>query len=138
MWMQILSWHKGDVRNACVPAMIAMGAGIVMLATALGPVRRRFYDLFFRVHHLYLAYLVFFAFHAVYEMYILIVPVLLFFVDRFIRFVQSRKTVDVLSAKVLASGAMELRVSKPESTFQSLVFLVFIFDSCQYVHNLFG
>lgn len=88
-----------------------------MFVTALERVRRKSFDIFFIVHHLYLVFLVFFVFHvAVVHFYV--APVLLFFLDRFFRMVQSRRKVDVLSARILPSGAMELKFAKPSSNTQ--------------------
>uniref|UniRef100_A0A9I9E6I5 Uncharacterized protein n=1 Tax=Cucumis melo TaxID=3656 RepID=A0A9I9E6I5_CUCME len=40
--------------------------------------------------------------------------------DRFLRFIQPRTTVDVISAKPLPCGTVELFLSKPKSTVESI------------------
>lgn len=90
----------------------------MMFVTALERVRRKSFDIFFTVHHLYLVFLVFFVFHVAAFVHYYVAPVLLFFLDRFFRMVQSRRKVDVLSARILPSGAMELKFSKPSSNTQ--------------------
>ncbi|BBM97679.1 ferric-chelate reductase [Marchantia polymorpha subsp. ruderalis] len=123
----LLHWYPHDV--AVLPGWIALGAGLLMFVTALERVRRKSFDIFFIVHHLYLVFLVFFVFHvAVVHFYV--APVLLFFLDRFFRMVQSRRKVDVLSARILPSGAMELKFAKPSSlNYYSLSFLYVLFPS---------
>ncbi|KAG6548648.1 hypothetical protein Mapa_009802 [Marchantia paleacea] len=107
-------WPTGHKRFAPFPAVVAFVAGVIMLLMSLSNVRRKNFNLFFIVHHLYLVFLVFFAFHAVTQMPFVVIPVLLFFLDRFMRMVQSRKSVDVLSMRVLPSNVLELKFAKPE------------------------
>ncbi|BBN10086.1 ferric-chelate reductase [Marchantia polymorpha subsp. ruderalis] len=109
LWM----WqHKGI---AFFPGIIALGAGVLMLVTAFERVRRNHFNLFFLTHHLYFVFLLFFLFHCVSQMVYVVTPILLFFLDRFIRMVQSQKSVDILSTKVLPSGAIELKFAKPDN-----------------------
>ncbi|BFI31287.1 ferric-chelate reductase [Marchantia polymorpha subsp. ruderalis] len=124
----ILHWHGQGV--AIVPGWIALAAGLMMFVTALERVRRKSFDIFFTVHHLYLVFLVFFVFHVAAFVHYYVAPVLLFFLDRFFRMVQSRRKVDVLSARILPSGAMELKFSKPSSlNYYPLSFLYVLFPS---------
>ncbi|CAI9303269.1 unnamed protein product [Lactuca saligna] len=52
--------------------------------------------------------------------------IFLFMLDRFLRFFQSRKTVDILSAKCLPSGTVELVISKPEGLQYNALSWVFL------------
>ena len=88
--------------------LVAWVFGLVMWATSLSFVRRRFYDIFFSVHHLYLLFSLFWLYHAVWNYHFFIVPVMLFFIDRFLRMIQSSTVVRVSSAKLLENGAVEL------------------------------
>jgi ferric-chelate reductase len=45
--------------------------------------------------------------------------IFLFVIDRFLGFCQSRRTVDIISAKCLPSGTVELILSKPRSNTSS-------------------
>lgn len=103
--------------------MVALAAGVIMMFTALEVVRRKFFDLFFVSHQLYLVFLIFYMFHVVSYVSYMIVPLLIFFLDRFMRAVQSRKSVDVLSAKVYTNGLIELRFAKPASKYACLCHL---------------
>lgn len=115
--------------------MVALSAGVIMMLTAIEWVRRKFFDLFFVSHQLYLVFLIFFGFHVVNRVLYVIVPVLIFFLDRFMRAVQSRKAVDVLSAKVYSSGIIELKFAKPASTYACLCHLNLKFGQVEYSHN---
>ncbi|BBN10085.1 ferric-chelate reductase [Marchantia polymorpha subsp. ruderalis] len=106
-------WRWQHQGIAYLPGIIALAAGLVMLATALEKVRRNHFNIFFLTHHLYLVFLLFFLFHCVSQMVYVVTPILLFFLDRFIRLVQSRRSVDILSTRVLPSGAIELKFAKP-------------------------
>ena len=88
--------------------LVAWVFGLVMWATSLSFVRRRFYDIFFSVHHLYLLFSLFWLYHAVWNYHFFIVPIMLFFIDRFLRMIQSSTVVRVSSAKLLENGAVEL------------------------------
>ncbi|OAE33833.1 hypothetical protein AXG93_1193s1320 [Marchantia polymorpha subsp. ruderalis] len=107
------SWKTRGI--AVFPGIISLAAGVLMLATAFEKVRREMFNLFFITHQLYLVFLLFFLFHCQSQMVYVVIPVLLFFLDRFMRMVQSRKAVDVLSTRLLPSGAIELKFAKPAS-----------------------
>jgi signal transduction histidine kinase len=96
-----------------VAGLVAWLLGLLMWATSLSFVRRRFYDVFFSVHHLYLLFTLFWLYHAVWNYFFFVIPVLLFFVDRFLRMLQSASLVHVSSAKLLESGAIELNLPLP-------------------------
>lgn len=108
---KILNWVTERERCSVVAGLIAWMTGLTMWATSLSFVRRRWYEIFFGVHHLYIVFFLFWLYHASWTIHFFIVPCLLFVVDRFLRLVQSRQSVDVLSAKVLESGAIQLRIA---------------------------
>ncbi|KAG6555840.1 hypothetical protein Mapa_002481 [Marchantia paleacea] len=110
---ELWRWQSRGI--AFFPGIIALGAGILMLVTALERVRRNHFNLFFLTHHLYVVFLLFFLFHCVSQMVYVVTPILFFFLDRFIRMVQSQKSVDILSTQVLPSGAIELKFAKPDN-----------------------
>lgn len=86
-----------------------------MWVTSLPPVRRLNFELFFYTHQLYIVFVVFLAMHVGDFIFSIVAAgIFLFMLDRFLRFFQSRKTVDILSAKCLPSGTVELVISKPE------------------------
>ncbi|KAL3701380.1 hypothetical protein R1sor_019402 [Riccia sorocarpa] len=125
---ELLSWANTGI--AVFPGIIALGAGLLMLLTALQTVRRNHFNFFYFTHHLYLVFLLFFLFHCVSQMVYVVTPILLFFLDRFIRMIQSRTSVDILSTRVLPSGAIELKFAKPEDVeYHALSFMYILVPS---------
>lgn len=117
-FMQLMKWNKRDV--SYFPGLVSLVVGLLMWLTALNPVRRRNFELFYYTHQLYAVFVVFFALHV--GDFLFSVPagaIFLFLLDRFLRFWQSRTTVDIVSANSLPCGAVELILSKPRSTFQA-------------------
>lgn len=87
-----------------------------MWVTSLPPVRRVQFELFFYTHQLYVVFVVFLALHVGdFVFSIAAAGIFLFMLDRFLRFFQSRSTVDIVSAKCLPCGTVELILSKPAS-----------------------
>ncbi|KAD3067446.1 hypothetical protein E3N88_35326 [Mikania micrantha] len=110
---ELTAWKNIGISN--FPGVISLVAGLLMWVTSLPPVRRINFELFFYTHQLYVIFVVFFAMHVGDFVFSMIAAgIFLFMLDRFLRFFQSRKTVDILSAKCLPSGVVELVVSKPE------------------------
>ncbi|KAH7425228.1 hypothetical protein KP509_11G045300 [Ceratopteris richardii] len=109
---QITSWESGGYESAILAGLVAWIVGLVILITSLPFFRRRWYEFFFTVHHLYAVFALFWTYHAVWNHHYYIVPILLFCVDRFLRFLQSHKLVDVRSVRMLESGAVELRLPR--------------------------
>jgi hypothetical protein len=87
-----------------------------MWVTSLHTVRKNYFELFFYTHQLYIVFIVFLALHVGDYMFSIVAGgIFLFILDRFLRFCQSRRTVDVISAKSLPCGTLELVLSKPPS-----------------------
>ncbi|MCO5554825.1 hypothetical protein L7F22_008360 [Adiantum nelumboides] len=107
-----LGWDTTADTCSVLAGLIAWIAGLLIWATSFSFFRRRWYEFFFGVHHLYIVYTLFWLYHAVWNYHYFVIPVLLFVVDRFLRMFQSRQLVDVLSAKVLESGAIELNLAR--------------------------
>ncbi|MCO5551016.1 hypothetical protein L7F22_004511 [Adiantum nelumboides] len=108
---RIISWESKGEECAVVAGLIALIIGLTMWSTSLSLFRRRWYEVFFGVHHLYLAFFLFFLYHVMWTVHFVVIPYLLFMVDRFLRMVQSRHSVDVISAKILDSGALHLKIA---------------------------
>jgi hypothetical protein len=107
----MLKWTRTKVAN--VPGELALLSGLVMWVTALPRVRRQMFELFFYAHHLYALFLVLFALHVGVAFFCSILPgVFLFMVDRYLRFLQSRVRVRLVSARLLACDAVELNFCK--------------------------
>ncbi|KAJ9536554.1 hypothetical protein OSB04_un000253 [Centaurea solstitialis] len=110
---ELIAWKHVGIAN--LPGVISLVAGLFMWVTSLPPVRRINFELFFYTHQLYVVFVVFLAMHVGdFVFCIAAAGIFLFMLDRFLRFFQSRKTVDILSAKCLPSGTVELVISKPQ------------------------
>ncbi|CAH2039298.1 unnamed protein product [Thlaspi arvense] len=92
---------------------IAIVAGLVMWATTYPTIRRRFFEVFFYTHYLYIVFMLFFVFHVGISYSLISFPgFYIFIVDRFLRFLQSRNNVKLVSARVLPCDTVELSFSK--------------------------
>nr|DAD47266.1 TPA_asm: hypothetical protein HUJ06_017203 [Nelumbo nucifera] len=98
-----------------------------MWATSFNRIRRKMFELFFYTHHLYPLYLFFYLLHVGIPYFCTILPgVFLFLIDRYLRFLQSRTRIRLVSARFLPCEATELNFSKsPGLTFTpaSIVFV---------------
>lgn len=113
--MQILEWKDDEIAN--LPGVISLLAGLLMWVTSLHPVRKNYFELFFYTHQLYVVFIVFLAMHVGDFIFCMAAgAVFLFILDRFLRFCQSRTTVDIISAACRPCGTIELVFSKPSST----------------------
>ena len=111
---QILDWEETGI--AILPGAISLLAGLLMWVTSLSPVRKQYFELFFYTHQLYVVFVVFLAMHVGDFVFSMAAGgIFLFMLDRFLRFCQSRRTVDIISATCLPCGTVELVLSKPGS-----------------------
>jgi ferric-chelate reductase len=109
--LQLGEWQHRGISN--VAGVVALLAGIAMWLTSLPYVRARFFNTFYSMHHLYLVFFAFYAFHVDYNHIGEVMgSVFLFSIDRFLRLVQSRRRVYGVSARVLSSGVIELKIPK--------------------------
>ena len=113
-FMQIWTWYEVGVAD--LAGVISLLAGLLMRVTSLYPVRKHKFEFFFYTHQLYVIFVVFLALHVGdYAFSMTFGGIFLFVLDRFMRFCQSRRTVDIISAKCLPCGTLELILSKPRS-----------------------
>jgi hypothetical protein len=109
--LQIFKWNKVGISN--VAGVVALLAGLTMWATTLHLIRRKFFELFFYIHHLYIVFVVFFVLHVGFSYSCIMLPgFYLFLVDRYLRFLQSQQKIQLVSARVLPCEAVELNFSK--------------------------
>lgn len=107
----MLEWARDDVSN--VAGELALLSGLVMWATTYPGIRRKMFELFFYTHYFYILFMVFFIFHVGISFACLMLPgFYLFLVDRFLRFLQSRQRVRLVSARILPCDTVELNFSK--------------------------
>ncbi|KAM5574160.1 ferric reduction oxidase 7, chloroplastic-like [Rosa sericea] len=122
---QILEWKDTGVAN--LAGSISLSVGLLMWITTLPPVRKRNFELFLYTHQLYIILVVFLALHIGYLVFPTAAgPIFIFVLDRFLRFCQSRKSVDIISAKCLPCGTVELVLAKPESLRYNALSFVFV------------
>ncbi|XP_023547667.1 ferric reduction oxidase 2-like [Cucurbita pepo subsp. pepo] len=108
---QMLEWAKTDVSN--VAGEVSLVCGLIIWATTFPSVRRKFFELFLYTHHLYILFIVFFIFHVGISYACIMLPgFYLFLLDRYLRFLQSRRRVRLLSARLLPCNTLELNFSK--------------------------
>lgn len=122
---ELLKWGSVDISN--VAGEIALLCGLAMWAVTFPRIRRRMFELFFYAHYLYIPFLLFYLLHISFSPFCLILPgVYLFLVDRFLRLLQSRRRVRLLSARLLQSEAMELNFAKAPGFSYNPTSVVFI------------
>lgn len=126
-YMQIIEWKSDGGANFA--GVICYVFGLLIWVTTLPPVRKRYFELFYYTHHLYVLFIIFFALH-VGDTYFSKAAggIFLFMLDRFLRFWQSQKNVNVISTTCYPCGTVKLVLSKPGSKISSetYCFLVFL------------
>ncbi|KAL4026419.1 hypothetical protein IC575_014849 [Cucumis melo] len=122
---QLMEWK--DVGIANLPGVISILAGLLMWITSLPKLRTKNFELFFYTHQLYIIFVVFLALHVGDFVFTIAAGgIFIFMLDRFLRFIQSRTTVDVISAKALPCGTVELVLSKPKSLRYNALSFIFL------------
>ncbi|XP_058086670.1 ferric reduction oxidase 2-like [Magnolia sinica] len=122
---ELLKWNTIGV--AVVPGEVALIAGLLMWATSIPRVRRKMFELFYYTHHLYFIFLFFFLLHVGISFFCYILPgIYLFLLDRYLRFLQSRRNVRLVSARILPCEAIELNFSKSPGLTYTPTSIVFI------------
>lgn len=122
---QLLEWK--DIGVANLAGVISLTAGLLMWVTSLEPVRKWNFELFFYTHQLYIVFVVFLALHAGDFVFCFAAGgIFLFMLDRFLRFIQSRKAVDIISATSLPCGTVELVISKPANLRYNALSFIFL------------
>ncbi|XVE73829.1 hypothetical protein DITRI_Ditri11bG0150100 [Diplodiscus trichospermus] len=108
---EMIKWSHSDISN--VAGEISLLGGLVLWAATFPQIRRKTFELFFYTHYLYIFFVFFFFLHVgIGYSFIMLPGFYLFMVDRFLRFLQSRTHVPLLSARVLTCGTLELNFSK--------------------------
>lgn len=114
-----MDWKYSTEGISNFPGVIGATAGVIMWVTALAPVRSRFFNFFYGTHQLYIVLFVFYAWHVGKgNMGKCIGGIFLFFIDRFLRFVQSQKRITGVTAQVLPSGVVELKIPIQQGAFK--------------------
>ncbi|KAL0642299.1 hypothetical protein Bca4012_040589 [Brassica carinata] len=126
---QMVTWSKTEMSN--VAGEIALLSGLVMWATSYPSIRRRFFEVFFYSHYLYIIFMFFYVLHVGIAFCFIVLPgFYMFMVDRFLRFLQSRDNVRLLSARVLSSNTAELTFSKAKELMYNPTSTLFVNIPC--------
>ncbi|CAA7027473.1 unnamed protein product [Microthlaspi erraticum] len=121
----IVGWQSKGI--AVLPGVISLAAGLLMWVTSLHYMRTHYFELFFYTHQLYIVFVVFLVLHVGDFIFSIVAGgIFLFILDRFLRFCQSRRTVDVISATSLPCGTLELVLSKPPNMRYNALSFVFL------------
>ncbi|CAA0830678.1 Ferric reduction oxidase 2 [Striga hermonthica] len=108
---EMLKWENTGISN--VAGELSLLAGLVLWATTFPRIRRKMFELFFYAHHLYILFVFFFVLHVGVSYTCIMLPgFFLFMIDRYLRFLQSRQRVRLLSARLLPCQTVELNFSK--------------------------
>ncbi|XP_068653680.1 ferric reduction oxidase 2-like [Aristolochia californica] len=122
---QMLKWDKIGV--SYVAGELALICGLLMWVTSFPRVRRKMFEVFYYTHHLYFLFFFFFVLHVGMSFFGLVLPgIYLFLVDRYLRFLQSRQRVRLLSARLLPCEALELSFSKSPGLSYSPMSIMFV------------
>ncbi|XP_020867678.1 ferric reduction oxidase 3, mitochondrial isoform X2 [Arabidopsis lyrata subsp. lyrata] len=122
---QMLEWDRTGISH--LAGEITLVAGLVMWATTFPAIRRRFFEVFFYTHYLYIVFMLFFVFHVGISYALISFPgFYIFIVDRFLRFLQSRNNVKLVSARVLPCETVELNFSKSPMLMYSPTSILFV------------
>lgn len=114
--LQMLKWEKTDISN--VAGEIALLAGLVLWATTFPRIRRKMFELFFYTHHLYIVFVLFFVLHVGISYSCIMLPgFYLFMIDRYLRFLQSRQSIRLVSTRILPCQTLELNFSKSKGIY---------------------
>ncbi|WMV20594.1 hypothetical protein MTR67_013979 [Solanum verrucosum] len=109
--IDMIEWSSSYVSN--VAGEIATLVAIAMWITSLYKIRRKMFDLFFYTHQLYTLYIIFYLLHVGVAYTCMILPgIFLFLIDRYLRFLQSKRSARLISARLLPCSTFELTFSK--------------------------
>ncbi|XP_027932369.1 ferric reduction oxidase 7, chloroplastic-like [Vigna unguiculata] len=122
---KLVQWK--DIGVANLPGVISLLAGLLMWVTSLPGVRTWNFELFFYTHQLYVVFVVFLALHVGDFIFTMTAGgIFLFLLDRFLRFCQSRRKVNIISSRCLPCGTVELVISKPQNLRYNALSFIFV------------
>lgn len=114
-------WRWQKTGRIYLAGEMALVTGLVIWITSLPQIRRRRFEIFYYMHHLYILFLIFFLFHAGDRHFYMVFPgIFLFGLDKLLRTIQSRPETCILSARVFPNKAVELFLPKDPSKLFSL------------------
>ncbi|KZV27564.1 ferric reduction oxidase 4 [Dorcoceras hygrometricum] len=121
----MLEWSSTYLSN--VAGVIAFVMALGIWVTSFDRVRRKAFEVFFYAHHLYILFVWFYMFHVGVAYICLILPgIFLFMIDRYLRFLQSRRRSRVVSTRLLPNGTLELTFAKSADLTYSPTSILFL------------
>ncbi|GMY04948.1 ferric reduction oxidase 7, chloroplastic-like isoform X1 [Fagus crenata] len=122
---EIIEWKSDGGANFA--GVICYVFGLLIWVTTLPPVRKRYFELFYYTHQLYILFVIFMALH-IGDTYFSKAAggIFLFMLDRFLRFWQSRKNVNVISTTYFPCGTVKLELSKPGNLQYNALSFIFL------------
>ncbi|KAK6249557.1 hypothetical protein SCA6_003562 [Theobroma cacao] len=122
---EITKWQRTG--RIYLAGEITLVTGLIMWITSLPQIRRKRFEIFYYIHHLYIIFIVFFLLHAGDRHFYMIFPgIFLFGIDKLLRIIQSRPETYILSARLYPCKAVELILPKDSGlryTPTSVIFL---------------
>ncbi|XP_075488833.1 ferric reduction oxidase 2-like isoform X1 [Primulina tabacum] len=108
---EMVKWGDHYVSN--IAGEMCLLCGLVMWMTTYPSIRRKMFELFLYTHYLYIFFIIFFILHIGIGFATIMLPgFYLFIIDRYLRFLQSKENVRLVSARVLPCDTIELNFSK--------------------------
>ncbi|KAL9234488.1 hypothetical protein vseg_009358 [Gypsophila vaccaria] len=122
---EALKWEKVGVSN--IAGELSLLSGLILWSMTFPKIRRKMFELFFYTHHLYIVFVFFFFLHVGISYAFYMLPgIYLFMIDRFLRFLQSRQRVRLLSARTLPCETIELNFAKSPNLSYNPTSIMFI------------
>ncbi|XP_059457009.1 ferric reduction oxidase 2-like [Corylus avellana] len=122
---EMVKWDKTGISN--VAGELSLLAGLAMWLTTFPRIRRKFFELFLYTHNLYILFIIFFILHVGISYACIMLPgFYLFAVDRYLRLLQSRQRVRVVSARLLPCQSLELNLAKSPGLSYNPLSIMFI------------
>ncbi|XP_004301590.1 PREDICTED: ferric reduction oxidase 7, chloroplastic-like [Fragaria vesca subsp. vesca] len=122
---EVIEWKSDGGAN--LAGIICYGFFVLIWVTTLPPVRKRYFELFFYTHQLYVFFVIFLALHIGGVNFSKAAGgIFLFMLDRFLRFCQSRRTVNIVSATCFPCGTVKLVLPKPANLHYNALGFIFL------------
>ncbi|XP_074282540.1 ferric reduction oxidase 2-like [Silene latifolia] len=120
-----LKWKKAGISN--IAGEISLLIGLILWVATIPRIRRKIFEVFLYTHYLYILFMLFFFFHVGISYAFYVLPgFLLFMIDRYVRFLQSKQGVRLLSARVLTCEVVELNFSKSPGLSYNPTSIIFV------------
>lgn len=124
----MLKWGDHYVSN--IAGEISLLCGLALWVTTYPKIRRKMFELFFYTHYLYIFFMIFYILHIGIGFACIMLPgFYLFIIDRYLRFLQSRENVRLISARLLPCDFVELNFSKTRGMYYYTMINVTIYKT---------